>query len=97
MSFAQAQVRAAAFEPHLRRRAAAQGRGTNALPRTARGSDASARGERRRYARSARTSVSSPFSAELVRARPKSHILRSQLAFSSRFDGFRSRCSTFAE
>ena len=31
-----------------------------------------------------------------VRARPKSQILRSQLASSSRLDGFRSRCSTLA-
>jgi hypothetical protein len=33
----------------------------------------------------------------LVRARPKSHILRSQFALSSKFDGLRSRCSTPAE
>mmetsp|Transcript_36652 Transcript_36652/g.90504 ORF Transcript_36652/g.90504 Transcript_36652/m.90504 type:complete len:280 (-) Transcript_36652:472-1311(-) len=32
----------------------------------------------------------------LVRARPKSQILRSQLALSSRLEGFRSRCSTLA-
>jgi hypothetical protein len=30
-------------------------------------------------------------------ARPKSQTLRSQLALSSKLDGFKSRCSTFAE
>eukprot|EP00955_Chlamydomonas_euryale_P049873 354398-Chlamydomonas_euryale.AAC.1 len=33
----------------------------------------------------------------LVRASPKSQILRSQLAFTSRFDGLRSRCRMLAE
>ena len=33
----------------------------------------------------------------LVRASPKSQILRSQVALSSRFEGLRSRCSTAAE
>ena len=34
--------------------------------------------------------------AHPVRARPKSQIFRSQLALSSRLDGFKSRCSTLA-
>ena len=36
-------------------------------------------------------------SGSATRARPKSQILRSQVVFSSRFEGLRSRCNTFAE
>lgn len=41
-------------------------------------------------------SVSHWFSSTL-RARPKSQIFRSHVELRSKFDGFRSRCSTFAE
>ena len=56
-----------------------------------------------RYHRVATYSVMNPVSVpdgsavRTERARPKSHTLRSQFAFSSRFDGLRSRWITSAE
>mmetsp|Transcript_22347 Transcript_22347/g.49735 ORF Transcript_22347/g.49735 Transcript_22347/m.49735 type:complete len:200 (+) Transcript_22347:421-1020(+) len=50
-----------------------------------------------RYQRVTTYSVSMSTPASKPRARPKSHSARSQLAFTSRLEGFRSRCSTLAE